>query len=123
MNAATPYFDHIDIPVELQRGFDLQRAAYLENPEPTRAQRMADLVSLVRLLKGRYAVLNMIPYNTVPGLPFRRPARDKAVALARELHSKGVLTKLRNSAGQDVDAGCGQLRARAQPVRVHRAAA
>lgn len=51
MNAATPYFDHIDIPVELQRGFDLQRAAYLENPEPTRAQRMADLVSLVRLLK------------------------------------------------------------------------
>ena len=62
----------------------------------------------------------MIPYNTVPDLPFRRPSLERAVALARELHSKGVLTKLRNSAGQDVDAGCGQLRARSQPVRMHR---
>jgi 23S rRNA (adenine2503-C2)-methyltransferase len=71
-----------------------------------------EVEGLVRLLNGRYAVLNMIPYNNVPGLPFRRPAWDNAYALARELHSKGVLTKLRNSAGQDVDAGCGQLRAR-----------
>ncbi len=73
-----------------------------------------EVEGLVRLLKGRYAVLNMIPYNSVPGLPFRRPAWDKAVALARQLHARGVLTKLRNSAGQDVDGGCGQLRARGQ---------
>ena len=72
----------------------------------------AEIDGLVRLLKGRYAVLNMIPYNSVPNLPFRRPPWDKAVALARELHARGVLTKLRNSAGQDIDAGCGQLRAR-----------
>ena len=71
-----------------------------------------EVEGLVRLLKGRYAVLNMIPYNSVPGLPFRRPAWAKAVGLARELHARGVLTKLRNSAGQDVEAGCGQLRAR-----------
>jgi 23S rRNA (adenine2503-C2)-methyltransferase len=71
-----------------------------------------EVEGLVRLLKGKYAVLNMIPYNTVPDLPFRRPAWDKAAALARELHRRGVLTKLRQSAGQDVDAGCGQLRAR-----------
>ncbi|HSV35209.1 MAG TPA: RNA methyltransferase, partial [Ramlibacter sp.] len=77
-----------------------------------------EVEGLVRLLKGRYAVLNMIPYNTVPDLPFRRPAWDKAVALARELHSRGVLTKLRNSAGQDVDAGCGQLRARGRQEQV-----
>ena len=80
-----------------------------------------EMAGLVRLLKGRYAILNMIPYNSVPDLPFRRPTWDKAVMLARELHSMGVLTKLRNSAGQDVDAGCGQLRARSQPVRIHRA--
>jgi 23S rRNA (adenine2503-C2)-methyltransferase len=71
-----------------------------------------EVEGLVRLLKGRYAVLNLIPYNSVPDLPFRRPAWEKAVALARQLHARGVLTKLRNSAGQDVDAGCGQLRAR-----------
>jgi 23S rRNA (adenine2503-C2)-methyltransferase len=33
--------------------------------------------------------------------------------MARTLHRRGVLTKLRQSAGQDVDGGCGQLRARA----------
>ena len=75
-----------------------------------------EVEGLVRLLKGKYAVLNMIPYNTVPGLDFHRPSREKAAALARELHRKGVLTKLRNSAGQDVDAGCGQLRARTIPI-------
>jgi 23S rRNA (adenine2503-C2)-methyltransferase len=72
----------------------------------------AEVEGLVRLLECRYAVLNMIPYNSVPGLPFRRPAWDKAAAIARELHARGVLTKLRNSAGQTVDGGCGQLRAR-----------
>jgi 23S rRNA (adenine2503-C2)-methyltransferase len=34
----------------------------------------------------------------------------------RYLHSRGVLTKVRNSAGQDIDGGCGQLRARAVEV-------
>jgi 23S rRNA (adenine2503-C2)-methyltransferase len=71
-----------------------------------------EIDGLVHLLKERYAVLNMIPYNSVPGLPFKRPSSDKAAALARELHRRGVLTKLRDSAGQDVDGGCGQLRAR-----------
>jgi len=75
-----------------------------------------EAAGLVRLLKGKYAVLNLIPYNSVAGLPFRRPAWDKAEALARELHANGILTKLRDSAGQDIDAGCGQLRARAAKV-------
>ncbi|RYY69800.1 MAG: RNA methyltransferase, partial [Comamonadaceae bacterium] len=84
-----------------------------------------ELEGIERLLKGRYAVLNMIPYNSVPDLPYRRPAWEKAAAIARHLHRRGVLTKLRNSAGQDVDGGCGQLRARAvveRPVRVQRRA-
>ena len=75
-----------------------------------------EVAGLVRLLEGRYAVLNMIPYNTVADLPFRRPSWEKAAAMARELHRRGVLTKLRQSAGQDVDAGCGQLRARGRGI-------
>jgi len=67
---------------------------------------------IVRLLGGRYGVLNVIPYNTVEGLPFQRPAWEQAADIARRLHRRGILTKLRHSAGQDVDAGCGQLRAR-----------
>ena len=67
---------------------------------------------IVALLAGKYAMMNMIPYNAVDGLTFRRPRPSAAAAIARELHRRGVLTKLRQSAGQDVDAGCGQLRTR-----------
>jgi 23S rRNA (adenine2503-C2)-methyltransferase len=72
-----------------------------------------EMDGIVRLLAGKYAVLNMIPFNAVDGLQFRRPSWERSMAIARNLHSRGVLTKLRRSAGQDVEAGCGQLRARA----------
>lgn len=82
-----------------------------------------EVASLVELLKGRYGVLNLIPYNSVPDLPYQRPTWERAAAMARTLHQHGILTKLRHSAGQDVDAGCGQLRARAassvgNPIRI-----
>ncbi|MFC4932660.1 RNA methyltransferase [Massilia sp. GCM10023247] len=72
-----------------------------------------ELDGIVDLLRGKYAILNMIPYNTIPGLAFRRPSWERARAIAAHLHGRGVLTKLRDSAGQDVEGGCGQLRARA----------
>jgi 23S rRNA (adenine2503-C2)-methyltransferase len=82
-----------------------------------------ELEALVELLRGKYAVLNMIPYNANEGLPFRRPDWDKAERIAAWLFGRGILTKLRDSAGQDVDGGCGQLRARAaQPIKLHRRA-
>ena len=84
-----------------------------------------EVEGIVRLLKGKYALMNMIPYNAVPDLPYARPSWDKAAAIARSLHQRGVLTKLRQSAGQDVDGGCGQLRARdvVQRVKIVRSAA
>ncbi len=75
--------------------------------------------ALVKLVAGRRMVLNLIPYNTVDGLPHRRPDDEKSREMLRTLHRRGVLTKLRNSAGQDVEGGCGQLRARAEkPVHL-----
>ena len=68
--------------------------------------------TLAALLAGHYAVVNFIPYNTVDGAGFRRPSWERAAEMSRYLHRRGVLAKLRRSAGQDVDAGCGQLRAR-----------
>lgn len=76
-----------------------------------------ELDGIVDLLKGKYAVLNMIPYNTIPDLQFRRPSWEHARAIARTLHQRGVLTKLRDSAGQEVEGGCGQLRARAAALQ------
>ncbi|MBU0751378.1 MAG: RNA methyltransferase [Gammaproteobacteria bacterium] len=67
---------------------------------------------IVRLLKGKYAVMNFIPYNEVDGLDFRRPTWERAAAMSKHLYRHGILAKLRQSAGQDIDGGCGQLRAR-----------
>ena len=86
---------------------------------------------LVALLAGKYAVLNLIPYNTVDGVDCQRPSPEHAAAMAAALLKRGVLTKLRQSAGQDVEGGCGQLRARAlgpaaaatQMIRIIRKAA
>ena len=72
-----------------------------------------ELEHIAALLAGKYAVMNFIPYNTVAGTDFRRPSWQRAAAMVRYLHRRGVLAKLRRSAGQDVEAGCGQLRARA----------
>jgi 23S rRNA (adenine2503-C2)-methyltransferase len=72
----------------------------------------AEVESLLRLLAGKYAVLNLIPYNAIDGLAYERPTPERATRMARALHRGGVLTKLRQSAAQDVDGGCGQLRSR-----------
>ena len=74
----------------------------------------------MRLLAGTYSVLNLIPFNAVDGLAFSRPPAEHAREIAAWLHRRGVLTKLRQSAGQEVDGGCGQLRARElTPVTFH----
>jgi 23S rRNA (adenine2503-C2)-methyltransferase len=72
---------------------------------------------IVSLLKSRYAILNMIPYNRVDGFVFERPSSERCTTLFRTLNQRGVLTRLRQSAGQDVDAGCGQLRSRVFALR------
>ena len=68
---------------------------------------------IAKLLAGKYAVMNLIPYNAVDGLGFSRPAQESAEAMSLALYRRGILTKLRQSVGQDVNGGCGQLRARA----------
>ncbi|MCF6283252.1 MAG: RNA methyltransferase [Candidatus Polarisedimenticolaceae bacterium] len=71
-----------------------------------------ELKNIVKLLKGKYAILNLIPYNKISGLGFNRPSWEHAEAMARYLNQRGIFTKLRDSVGQDIDGGCGQLRAR-----------
>ena len=73
---------------------------------------------LAALMRGKYGVVNFIPYNTVEGLAFRRPSVERAREMARALHRRGVLAKIRRSAGQDVEGACGQLRARGVPSAI-----
>lgn len=72
-----------------------------------------EMNALVKLLAGKYAMMNFIPFNMVDGLDFKRPALERASQLAGHLQRNGIVARLRDSAGQDIDGGCGQLRARA----------
>ena len=71
-----------------------------------------EVEGIARLLAGKYAMMNFIPYNRVDALPWRRPDWERAAEMTRALNRRGILTRLRRSAAQDVDGGCGQLRAR-----------
>ncbi len=71
-----------------------------------------EIDGLARLFAGKYAVVNLIPWNAVGGTAFRRPPRERVLDMARALNGRGILAKIRDSAGQAVEGGCGQLRAR-----------
>lgn len=75
-----------------------------------------EMDGIIRLLKGKFAIMNVIPYNSLDDDEYQRPAADRIHQIMRYLHQNGVLTKVRNSAGQDIDGGCGQLRARAERI-------
>ncbi len=80
-----------------------------------------EVEGIARLLAGRYAVMNLIAWNAVEGIAFRRPSIERMHTITRRLGGLGVLAKVRDSAGQEVEGGCGQLRAR--EIRLRPAAA
>jgi coniferyl-aldehyde dehydrogenase len=57
MNAPTFSSAELAIPAEFQSCFAAQRAAFLKAPEPTYAERLADLMSLGRLVKDNQAAI------------------------------------------------------------------
>ena len=63
-------------------------------------------------LSGKYAMMNLIPFNAIEGSSFQRPSPEHAAELIAILRRRGIIACLRDSAGQDIDGGCGQLRAR-----------
>ena len=74
----------------------------------------AEMDGITRLLRGKFAIMNVIPYNSLDDDVYQRPTTERIHQIMRYLHENGVLTKVRNSAGQDIEGGCGQLRARAE---------
>jgi len=56
------------------------------------------------------ARINLIPYNTVEGLAWSRPSREKQERFLAIVRSHGVVATLRREKGHDIEAACGQLR-------------
>ncbi|MBX3432005.1 MAG: 23S rRNA (adenine(2503)-C(2))-methyltransferase RlmN [Pirellulales bacterium] len=73
---------------------------------------------LARLLAGREAMLNVIPYNPVAGLPYGTPTPERQHAFRAILERAGVTVKFRHRKGNRIDAACGQLRRSQQPLEL-----
>jgi len=67
---------------------------------------------LLALARGLKVFVNLIPYNRVEGLPFEPSPRETCEAFLRVLEDGGMKATLRKERGGDINAACGQLRAR-----------
>lgn len=67
---------------------------------------------LAGLLAGMNCHVNLITANKTDNSAFRAPSGKDITAFEQELRRSGVNCTLRRSKGQDIDAGCGQLRSR-----------
>jgi 23S rRNA (adenine2503-C2)-methyltransferase len=65
---------------------------------------------LLRLLRGRPALVNVIPYNPVPGLPYRTPPASVTARFVESLERGGLNVNVRHRKGDRIAAACGQLR-------------
>jgi len=72
-------------------------------------QNARDLARFVRRLRCN---VNLLRYNPVESLPYRRPTAEQAHAFQQRLRGLGVNAHIRKSRGTDIDAACGQLRRR-----------
>jgi 23S rRNA (adenine2503-C2)-methyltransferase len=72
---------------------------------------------LVQILRNRTALLNVIPYNPVAGLPYQTPSANAIRRFRDILLEGGVNVKFRQKKGGEIDAACGQLR-RSTPTSV-----
>jgi 23S rRNA (adenine2503-C2)-methyltransferase len=70
----------------------------------------ADAEAMGRLLRGRHAHVNLIPFNDVEGLPYGRPSDQALAAFVKRLRGHGISVKVRKRKGSEIDAACGQLR-------------
>ena len=70
------------------------------------------------IARNLHAHVNLIPYNTVEGLPWKRPSITRQERFADILRAARISVTLRREKGHDIDAACGQLRLKTEKERV-----
>lgn len=74
-------------------------------------------VGLRDIARDLHAHVNLIPYNTVEGLPWKRPSITRQEKFADVLRDARISVTLRREKGHDIDAACGQLRLKTEKER------
>ena len=69
------------------------------------------------IARDLHAHVNLIPYNTVAGLPWKRPSLTRQERFADILRDARISVTLRREKGHDIDAACGQLRLKTEQER------
>ena len=65
---------------------------------------------LISLVKGKVPCkFNLIPFNPFPQSGLHRSKHERVLAFARLLADAGIVTTVRKTRGDDIDAACGQL--------------
>ncbi|PSR04563.1 MAG: 23S rRNA (adenine(2503)-C(2))-methyltransferase RlmN [Bacteroidetes bacterium SW_11_45_7] len=70
---------------------------------------MDDARDLVKLCQRVPALVNVIEYNNVDGLPFSKAETEQREQFIGYLEDHDIVAKVRRSRGKDIDAACGQL--------------
>ena len=78
------------------------------NDQPEHAQQLIELVRQ-HATGGVWCKFNLIPFNPFPESGLRRSAQGRVLAFARLLSDAGIVTTVRKTRGDDIDAACGQL--------------
>lgn len=79
-----------------------------------------DAHSLIRLIEGIPAKINLIPFNEWPGAPYKRSSNNRIRAFADIVYNAGYASPVRKPRGEDIMAACGQLKSATERARKSR---
>ncbi len=79
------------------------------NDSAAHARHLVELVRLHGEGKTTWCKFNLIPFNPFPVSGLRRSSREAVLAFAELLIGAGIVTTVRKTRGDDIDAACGQL--------------
>ena len=105
LDACSRYLDHAP------RDFVTFEYCMLDglNDSPEHARELVDLVQGFGGGKGLRCKFNLIPFNPFPASGLVRSSPAAVVGFARILNEAGIVTTIRKTRGDDIDAACGQL--------------
>lgn len=73
---------------------------------------IAHAEKLAKLIAGTNARVNLIRFHTIPDTDLYPSAEEKMIIFRNYLNSKGIISTIRASRGQDIEAACGMLAAK-----------
>ncbi|MCJ7798794.1 MAG: 23S rRNA (adenine(2503)-C(2))-methyltransferase RlmN [Polaromonas sp.] len=78
------------------------------NDQPEHARQLVSLMH-AHAVKGLSCKFNLIPFNPFPASGLKRSDMPQVVAFSKILMDAGIVTTIRKTRGDDIDAACGQL--------------